>query len=213
MDISLATDCSTPSFIAKLIVLICLFWPFIAASFLSRRGTSAGPIAAALVPLALSVAGMLMGIVRVIEGMAFAGSPRLGAAVSAGIAEALGFTGIGAGFTLLVVIVAAIRRHRPYVDRLTATIFALLFAEVIAALFLVRSIANERWQLYAWLTGAVLAAIVAIVAAFWVFRTGRGRTTSQPIPYGITIFVIASVVIGVLVWQSVQHYALIARFG
>jgi len=200
------TDCSPPSHMAQLCVIISLFWPFLAASFLSRRGTSAGPIAAVLVPLALSVAGMLMGIVRAIEGMTIMGTPRIGAAVSAGIAEALGFTGIGAGCTVLVIIVAAIRRHRPYVDRLTATIFALLFAEVIAALFLVRSIANERWQFYAWLTGAAVAAIAAIVAAFWAFRTGRGRTTSQPIPYGITIFVIASVILGLFVRQEMLGY-------
>jgi hypothetical protein len=208
MEMTLATNCSSPGLLAKLLILACLFWPFIAASFLSRRSTSAGPMAAVLVPLALSVSGMLMGLYRALEGMSISGGGR--AAVSAGIAEALMFLRIGAFFAVIVLIVAAIRRHRPFVDRLTAALFALLVAETIGALFLAANIGKEPWQLHACLIGASIAALTAVVAAVWTFRTGRGRATSQPIPYAVIAFVATSILLGVFIREATVHYMMIA---
>lgn len=213
MEMTLVTNCSSPSLITKLIVLCCLFWPIAAASFLSPRSKSAGPIAAALVPLALSVGGMLIGLLRTLEGMAISGSGRGGAAAAAGIAEALAFLMTGACFAVIVIVVAAIRRHRPFVDRLTAVLFALLFAEVAGALFISATIASGMWQFYATLTGAGVAGVVALIAAVWTFLTGRGRVSSRPLPFGVWAIAVLCVVTGVIVWRWVLHYMAIARFG
>ena len=206
-----AAICTAPSLIAQLIVLICLFWPFLAASFLSRRETSAGPTAAVLVPLALSVGGMMWGLDRTLGGLAISRPP--GAAAAAGIAEAFAFSGTGALFALFVIIVAAIRRHRPFVDRLSVVLFALLAVEIALALFIGSTIGSGRWQFYACVTGAIAAGLIAVIAGVWTFLTGRGRVSSRPLPYAIPVVTLLCVVIGFIVWRSVQHYVAIAMFG
>jgi hypothetical protein len=210
LEMSPIAICVYVPVIMRLIVLACFLWPFISVSFLARRATSAGPIPAALVPLALSVAGMFNGIHRTLEGMAMLGDTRVGAAVSAGLAEALAFPGIGAFFAVLVATVAAIRRHRAFVDRVTATIFVVLVAGTIGGICIAANLVREQLQFAACLTGAAIAAITAIVAAVWTFRTGRGRTTSRPIPYGVVAIVALSVILGLYLRQEVLHYAAIA---
>ena len=213
MDFSTATVCSTPSLTAKLIILICLFWPFIAASFLSRRGTSAGPIAATLVPLALSVGGAFIGLHNTLRGLAISGSRPGGAAAAAGVAESLTFLTTGAFFAMIVLIVAAIRRHRPFVDRVTAVLFSMLIVEVAGALYMGATLANGRWQFYSSLAGAGVAGVIAIIAAVWMFLTGRRRVSSRLLPYGLPVLAVLCAVTSVIVWRWVQHFIVIAKFG
>lgn len=207
-DMSLMTVCVTPSPIARLIVLICFFWPFIALSLLSRRATSAGPVAAALVPLALSGTGVWFGLIRTMEGRSLIGGGT--AAVAAGIAEALTMLYMGGFFAILTIAFAAIRRHRPIVDRMTAALLALLILSLTGALFSAAAIANGAGNISLFLAAAIVTAALAVAATIWTYLTGRGRAPSTPLPHGLPVATILIAVMGVVVWELAHGYIAIA---
>ncbi|HEU4887026.1 MAG TPA: hypothetical protein VFV49_04005 [Thermoanaerobaculia bacterium] len=205
---SLMTVCVTPSPITQLIVLICFFWPFIAMSLLSRQGRSAGPVAAVLVPLGFFGAGTWLGLIRVMEVRALFGGGSH--AVAAGIAEALAMLYIGGFFAAAVIVFAAIRRHRPFVDRMTAALLTVLIASLTAALFSAAVISNGSGHLYLFLTAAIVTAVVAMVAMVWTYLTGRGRVPSAPIPHGVPVATVLIVVMGVVIWELAHGYTMFA---
>ena len=191
-----------PSPITKLLVLICFFWPFVAISFLPRRGKSAAPVVAALVPLALSSVDVWLGLMSVTRGMAITGVGER--ATAAGIADSLARLFIGGCFAIAVIVFAAIRRHRPIVDRMTAMLAAVFIVNVIGVLI---AGAMIRQVIVAVLiAGAIVAGIVAVAAIVWTFQTGRGRVTSAALPHGVAVVAILMVVIGVIVWELAHGY-------
>lgn len=195
----------------KLIVLFDLLWPFIVAAWLPKRGKSAAPIAAALVPLALGAMDAWLGIQRSMWGMSVTGDGSH--AVAAGLAEALFFVVSGACFAMAVLLFAAIRRHRPFVDRMTATLFAIVFASVVGAHYVAMQLSQRapaRPLLDAiyrsCVPAAIVAGIVAFLAILWTFLTGRGRRSSAPIPYGLPISAAAFVALVAITWTIVDSY-------
>jgi hypothetical protein len=208
MDMSVTSVCVTPSLVVKLIVLISFFWPFVAMSLLSRRGRSAGPAAAVLVPLALAASGVWFGLARVMRGMAISGGGVQ--ATAAGITEALSMLDQGGFFAVMLIVFAATRRHRPIVDRTTAALFTVLLVDVIGALFAAVMVANRPATFPLLIAGAIVGALIAMAAMIWTFLTGRGRVSSGPLPYGVPVVAITIVVMGVIVWQLSHGYAAFA---
>lgn len=211
MEMEFTVIHSTPTTTAKLVVLSCLFWPFVAASLMSQRGKSASPVAAALVSLAVSGAGAWLGLVRTLEGVAITGGGTHSAA--AGIAESLRMFFVGGCFALVVIVFAALRRHRPIVDRMTATLVAVLIVDVIGALFAAAMVSTRAVGFPVLIAGAIVAGVVAAVAIVWTFLTGRGRVSSSALPHGVTVVAILLAVIGVIVWELAHGYAAFAMSG
>ena len=197
-----------------LFVLFCLFWPFIILSALPRRDRSAGPVAAALVPIALFTAEVWIGLIDTVRGMPLSGGwSRV--VIAAGIAESFSALYAAAFFVAAVIVFTAIRLHRPFADRITATLFALLMIDIAVARIAVATLMSPPWWRYATaaIAGGIVALLIAIIAAVWTFRAGRGRVVSRALPYGITIMLAVAAIVGVIVWQTVQQYRAIAIYG
>jgi hypothetical protein len=203
MDMSVGTVYVTPSIYAKLLVVFCVLWPFMAWSLIRHRGRSSAPLAAMLVPLALSVGVMWLGFERVLIGMAYSG--RGIAAASAGLAEALSVLFAGALSAGLVAVLALIRRHRPLVDTPIAMLYTLSIAEVATALLLAPRIAVVQWQLYFIYSAAILAALIAIAAFLRAWLAARNRTTAPAHRYGLALLLLASLTTAFAVWQQAEQ--------
>ena len=197
-----------PSLAEKLALLFSLFWPFVAVSLMAGRSRSASPVTAALVPLAACGAAAWLSLVNVAEGVAVSGTR--GAAAAAGIAESLTMLFAGVFFALAVIVFAAIRRHRPIVDRLTAWLIAVFLADWIGALAAGAALLNRAVPTTVLFIGATVAAMVAAGAVTWTFLTGRGRVSSTALPHGALIAAVLLVAMGVIVRQIVQGYMDIA---
>ncbi|HYC61625.1 MAG TPA: hypothetical protein VEK79_18865 [Thermoanaerobaculia bacterium] len=210
MDLSSTHVHYPPSY--TLPVLFCVLWTFIVLALLTRRGRSAGPVAAALVPLALFTAATCVGLINTTRGMAISGSGGR-ASVAAGIAESFGALYAAAFFMATVAVFAAIRLHRPFADRLTATLFAVLMIDIVAARVAAGTLAQMTWQSYVAAAGVITALLIAIIAVVWTVLVGRGRVNSRALPYGITIMLAVAVIAGVMVWQTIQQYRAIAMYG
>ena len=197
-------------------ILACMFWPILAGGLLRRRETSAAPIAAVVVPLALSVALMWHGLFN-----AFRGMPRFGAQqfpwMAAGIADAFSVIDFGAFSALAVVIVTALCRHRPVLDRTTASLVAMILLGILAALaysqWLAMGGAVRMSHGYFLIAAAIVSLLVAVAALGWTVLTGRGRISPRPIRYGVPAAALFLVVTYGLAWQSSQHYLDIVKQG
>lgn len=172
MDLRGAYVCHSDEW--NLAVVLCFFWPIIAAGLLRSRQTSTAPIAAIVAPFAVSVALMWHGLYNVLLGMARSGAWR--PAAMFGVSDALSAIKIGAASALAVAIIAALRRHRPVLDRTTASLVALTLLSVFAVL------AYSRWLAlggvpqiahgYFFVAGAIASVIVAAAAVVWAFLEG-----------------------------------------
>lgn len=194
----------------RLAVMLCVFWPFIAISFLSRRGRSSAPLTAMLLPLTVALCGTWIGIASVLRGMAVSGSGR-GAAFAAGLAESIGTLSIGAFSAVAVALAALIKRHRPVADRFT-TVLALFFvADTIAALLFARFATFEIASLV--FVGMGVAAAIAVATAVWLFLVARNRVAPSPLPFAVPAMAIVVLALGFVVWYHVQRYQDIAKHG
>ena len=197
-----------PSLAAQLVVLFCLFWPFVAVSLMAGRARSAAPVAAALAPLAVSGIGAWLGLADVAWARAITGGGR--ASSAAGVAESLMMFFLGAFFALVVIVFAAFRRHRPIVDRMSAALVTLFLASWIGALIsgaaLIERTVPEAFPF----AGAIVAGAVALAAIVWTFLTGRGRVSSAALPYGVPVAAILTTIMAVIVWELAHKYIDIA---
>lgn len=201
MEMTWSSGSIHPALSTKLIVLFSLVWPFIVAAWLAKRGKSAAPVAAALVPIALGVADTWLHLANV---TAIDGSGPLVHAIAAGTAEALLTIFTGCCFALGVLLFAAIRRHRAFLDRTTAVLIAIVLLDVVGAFVM----ATDLRSLYASaaIAAAAVAGIVAFLAILWTVLTGRGRRSSAPIPYGLPISAAAFVALVAITWTIVDSY-------
>jgi hypothetical protein len=204
-----------PSTAAQVTALFCLFWPILVAGLLRKREISAAPMAAMAAPLAFSLASVFDGLCNVMRGMAISGSGGR-ASVAAGAADALFMLATGTVSAVVVLIIALLRRHRPFLDRMTVFLFAVVLLGVIEAIVLVNWLGSgppQSWHFHLAVATTVLARLVAIAALVWSFLAGLGRITSRPIPYGVTAIASLWVIGGVIVWQIIQHHRDIAMHG
>lgn len=201
---------SQPGF-AKLIVIFCFLWPFLAFGYLRMRARSSVPIAAMLVTFAVAAAGTWLYLYQTIRGMAISGGGR--ASTAAGTAEALAMVGVGAWSALFVGIVALLRRHRPVADRPVVVFAALVLADVTAAMLFARSLAPLEESFFIAYTGAAVSVAIAAGAASWLFFVARGRVTPRPVPFGAVAILLACLITGFFVWQRVQAHVAIAMYG
>jgi hypothetical protein len=206
MEMTFVTSC--PSTPAKLAFLACLLWPWIALALLPSRGRSSAPIAAMLVPLAISTVAMWVGLLHAMQGLALSGSsPR---AASAGIAEALGGVGVGAGSAAFVALFALMRRHRAIVDRGAVTMTLFLLVQLCGAIVLGATFGMARWQFAIPYTGAIVSATAVVAAAVRTWLAGRGRLEPRPIRYGLPLVAGGWALGALALWQQVGHYTAIA---
>jgi hypothetical protein len=212
MDMSVSSVYVTPSVFAQLLAIFCVLWPLMAWSLIPHRGRSSAPLAAMLVPMALSVGVMCVGFARVLEGMARYGSGS-GAAEAAGIAEALFTLLLGAYSAGGVAVVALIRRHRPTADTPIVMLYALTIAEVASALWFRPRVAVIESQLIFCNAAAIMAGVIAIAAFVRAWLTARGRSLAPTRRYGVALVLVATVATGFAVWQQAERFMSMAIHG
>lgn len=192
-----------------LVLIALLVWLLFAALFLRSRTRSAAPVAAMLVPFAVSLAGVWDGLSGTVRGMVVSGAGN--ASASAGFAEALTSLRSSVVVAFVIAAVAAFRRYRPIFDRVTAVLFAVIALGVVAALLFARSIQDPpaigRAHEVTLVIGKIVSTLVALIAAVWTFLTGRSRITTRPLPRAFTIAALLVITaLGVAVHRAVQHY-------
>lgn len=210
MEFELSTSCYVVPETVRVTVLFCMAWPIIAAALFRRHETSAGPMAAIAVPFALSVGLTWYGLYGTLFLVARYGK---GAATAAGITESFAPILLGFVTALAVLVAAALRRHRPFLDRTTAMLFALPLLGFIGALVFAKSLSRSAWTMGFSIAVSVIALIVAIAAVVWTLLTGRGRITTRPIPYGVTAITLLLIVTCGVAWQTAHHYRDLAMHG
>lgn len=211
MDMSLTMVYVDPWWPQKWLVLFCLLWPLMAWSLVPRRGRSSAPLAAMLVPLALSVGLMWLSLSRCLYGMVVSGGGI--ESVSAGIAEALFVPFVGAFAAGGVAIITLIRRHRPTADTPIVMLYTLTIAEVASALLFRPRMAAVDVQLTFCYGAAILAGLVAFAAFVRAWLAARGRTSAPARRYGVAFLSIATVVTGFAISQQIDRWTFIAFQG
>lgn len=192
--------------IDQAVILFCFVWPFIALALMRSRVRSPSPVAAMLAPLALSTTMIWFGLVNSKMGMDVSASR--GAALAAGIAEALSSLYFGGWSAVFVAVIALVRRHRPVVDRVTAAIACAVIANIAAAIIGGQRIISLSFGVA--VSGAATGVIAASVAIAWCVLHKRGDRATHVLRFGLPLFLALAVVTGAVVWQQVQHYIAIA---
>ena len=183
---------SHPSLAAQLVVLFCLFWPFVAVSLMAGRARSAAPVAAALAPLAVSGIGAWLGLADVAWARAITGGGR--ASSAAGVAESLMMFFLGAFFIAIV-----------RLNLLTLFLASWIGALISGAALIERTV-PEAFPF----AGAIVAGAVALAAIVWTFLTGRGRVSSAALPYGVPVAATLTTIMAAIVWELAHKYIDIA---
>lgn len=186
----------------KVTRIFCLLWPFVSIAFLRDRGRSFAPLTAMLVPLTVSACGMWLFLIEVMRGMALSGAER---AFAAGFADAYELLFWG-GFSALAVSAFALKKkHVPSADFGATAIAALLMINVVLALM----VTPTRLVLL----GAAFAIVLALGAFAWLWVVHRERVQLRAIPYGVTILVIAAVILGFVVQSRIDALRRVAMGG
>lgn len=195
-----------------LAILFCLFWPFVTAALMPKRGRSQAPLAAMAAPLAVSMIAMWLGLFHTLQGLAISGAwPR--AAAAAGVAEALSCMAIGGASAVFIALIALLRRHRAFAGRGVVMLYASLLVELTGALLLGASIGTSWSQVTVCIVGAIVAGIVAIVAVAYTWLAARGRISAAPLRFAVPLLAAVCGIAGIVVWQQVERYAAIASGG
>jgi len=218
-NFSLTTACYYVPLALRLGICACLLWPLLAARLLRRGETSAAPLAAIAVPLAITVGLVWHGLSTTARGLMIAGTARP-AAVGAALAEAMWCLPVGVFFGIVVAVAVAIRRHRPMLDRMTAAMFAVLFVNIAGALLMARSLNHDSPVMDARIVASILvagmigSALVVLTAVAWTFLCGSGRVISRRIPHGVTMALALLLVVegaGFLAMQQYREQAMSGR--
>jgi hypothetical protein len=211
MDMTLSSTTASPSLAQIWLILFCVIWPFAAWPLMPSRGRSSAPLAAMLVPMALSVGVMWLGLARCLYGMAVSGGGV--ASIAAGIAESLGVLSVGAISAGAVAVLALIRRHRPTADTPIVMLYALTMAEVASALwFRPRAAVIESQHIFCY-AAAILAGMIAVAAFVRAWLTARGRSLAPTRRYGLALVLVATVATGFAVWHQAARFTSIAIHG
>lgn len=190
-------------------MLAAVLWPFLTLALLRKRVTSPAVTAAALVPLALSLAAMWYGFSQVTLGIAKGGGGI--ASVSAGLAESLWVVGFGAGSALAVFLLGALKRHWPAADAMTLILTIAIAALFAAGIRFASSIA--AWPPRVALLATAIALAIALMAAVWFALVHAGRVVARPLRFAIAALLIAIAAIFFIARHEGNGYHDIARYG
>jgi len=147
----------------------------------------------------------------VLQAMSISGGGR--ASASAGIAEAL-ITPYAAAFSVaLIALVALIRRHRPFLDRMTAVLAVACLVELLAAVLFSARIAPVMRHLTLAFVWAGIALNVAVITALRLFFVVRRLVLVRAIPFGVAVTALAFASAALLVYNEVHRYMYIAIHG
>ena len=189
-------------------MLAVMLWPFLTLALLRKRVTSPAVTAAALVPLALSLAAMWYGFSEIMWGMAKGGGI---ASISAGLADSLLVVGFGAGSALAVFLLGAFKRHWPAADAMTLILAIDIAALFTAAVGFAAAIDPARRDLA--LVASALSLAVALALIAWFVLVSRGRVVSQHLRFAIVPVLLVVVAIFLVARYEANRYFDIARHG
>lgn len=161
-------------FVTVLVVLFCLFWPFLAMSSVPRRGRSSAPIAAALVALAVISCGLWINLAMIVDSELGRPTARLVAR------NALEMGWIAVWPVVWIAILSLILRHRPIPDSFVVILAALLGVVAIAALNFAAFLAPRIAYLVFARVAAAFALAIALAAAVWLFLMTRRPALDSP---------------------------------
>lgn len=190
-------------------MLAAMLWPFLTLALLRKRVTSPAVTAAALVPLALSLAATWYGFSEVMCGIAKGGGGIT--SISAGLAESLWVVGFGAGSALAVFLLGAFKRHWPAADAMTLILTIDIAALFAAAIWFAPSIGV--WPPRVARIAATIALAVAFVAMVWFALVHAGRVVARPLRFAIAVLLIAVMAIFFVARYETNRYLDIARHG
>lgn len=224
MEFTTACGHMTPT--AKAVVFLLLAYPFF-VWLLSRFGSapmSTSVIPASLTPLFVGATGTWLGLINVTQAMSHNGSGR--ASKAAGIAEGLMSTVIACVVAAIVSAAMLPRRGSTFDDNASrsAPIAAIGMPGFFGALLTVQSslagsiidrIGHPPIALGVWITGAVTAAIGALVSLVWLilsrrFASIRIHRHHRAIAAGCAL---ASLLLSWFMWHVAQTYVYIAKHG
>ncbi|HEV7766324.1 MAG TPA: hypothetical protein VGQ76_15070 [Thermoanaerobaculia bacterium] len=208
------------------ITLLLLGYPFLVwgLSRFGRGPMSASAIPATLTPLFLGVTGTWLALINVTQRMSRSGGGR--ASTAAGIAEAL-MTITIAGVVAAIVSAAMLLRREPTAhDSASRSVHiaaigmlgffaALLTVQLSLAGTIGQRIEHAPTALGVWITGAVTAAIGALVSLVWLvlsrrFASIRIHQHHRAIAASCAL---ASLLLSWFVWHVLQTYIDIAKHG
>lgn len=190
---------------ATAILALCLLWPLFVLGFLRTKTRSSAPLAAMILPFALAACGTWVGLINVVRGAEMVGS-YTGAAMAAGVAEALMMLVFGAFAASAVALVALIRRHRPVADRGVLVLTALVVTNAVAAIVFAPAMPIA-------IVGAITALAIAVAAVVWLFAVARTIVTPHPLPRSAVVVFVSIVLVAIVAWQRVEAFVHIAQYG
>jgi len=158
-----------------------------------------------------SLSGTWIGLVNVVQAMSISGGGR--GATSAGLAEALATSYAAAFSIVLIALVALIRSHRPFLDRITAVLAIACLVVLLAAVLFSARIAPVMRHLTLAFVWAGIALNVAVITALRLFFVVRRHVLVRAIPFGVAITALAFASAAVLVYSEVHRYVYIAIHG